>query len=581
MLVELSIRNFALIPSLTLSLKPGLNVFTGESGAGKSMIIDALGLLVGGRASVDYVRQGSDKAEIEALFILPEVHPAKQICHQLGIELSDNSLIVCREISTSGRNVCRLNDRLVTLATLREVGQLLLQIQDQNEQQDLLNSSKHLALLDRFMEEQIGQTKRLYQQVYDQLISINQTLKQLEQNEREALQQLDFLKFQYEEIQNSQLEIGEDERLEKEKHIKKNIQKIAEGIGQALDVLYGERGAFDLMSAALSHLEQASAIDDSLAPLFEQLSSAYYQVEDVVHQLRKYYDQMDFDPHNLTSLESRLAQIDQLKRKYGSSIEEILAYAEKIKTDIDKLENRSQEKERLLQERDKILPQLLKTVNQLTELRKNAAIQLVHAIQKELADLYMDGTEMEIRFSSLPSGGAQIEWEGAKRWLSREGWDKIEWLIAPNPGEPAKPLAKIASGGELTRLLLAMKTVLAQSEPVTTLVFDEIDTGVSGRVAQAMAEKLYTISLKRQVICITHQPQAAAMADHHVYIHKETVADNTFTSLSVLDYQERQVEIARMMSGKNLTERSKQHVEELMAEAERIKAHIQQQVAIR
>jgi DNA repair protein RecN (Recombination protein N) len=267
MLVELSLRNFGLIPSLTIPLEPGFNVFTGESGAGKSMVIDALQLLVGGRASHDYVRKGENKAEIEGLFHLPLTHPCWSMLEQLGIELSDNSLILSREISTNGKNVCRINGRLVTLSTLRDVGQTLLQIQDQHEQHDLLEEGKHLSVLDRFVGKEIEHCKSAYQHLYDQLISINNSLEKLEENERQAMQQLDFLKFQHEEIMKSELEIGEDERLEKEKRIKSNAQKLSHGIGQAIDALYGERGAYDQLSLALTCIQTCDDVDDSQSSL--------------------------------------------------------------------------------------------------------------------------------------------------------------------------------------------------------------------------------------------------------------------------------------------------------------------------
>lgn len=581
MLAELTLRNFGLFSFLNLSLDTGYNVITGETGAGKSMLVEGLQLLVGGRASLDYVRHGKEKAEIEGLFVLPPHHPALTMAEELGIELSDNSLILSREISIKGKNVCRINGRLVPLTTLKEVGQTLLHVQGQHEQHDLLAEENHLAILDRYAGEEMEMEKSQYLALYEQLQKVKRSLADLEKNEQERAQRLDFLQYQFQEITSSHLEIGEDERLEKERRIRANAQKLAQGMEEAIQALYGDGGAYDSLAMALTHLEMCATVDESLGAVHEQLQSLAYQMEDLVDQLHKYRDRIDFDPEELNRIESRLVQIEQLKRKYGATVQEILAYGEKIRAELEQLELHGERKEQLIAEKEKIVAQLLEMAAKLSQRRKKTARQLVEAIQKELAHLYMQETKMEIQFSPLTSGLEQISWKDGTRWLGREGWEELKWLISTNPGEPPKPLAKIASGGELARLLLALKTVVAKTEPVTTMVFDEIDTGVSGRVAQAMAEKLYTIALDRQVIVITHQPQVAAMADHHFLIRKTSSSTDTQTSVSLLDDDERQIEIARMMSGKQLTKSGKEHVQELLGEAEKIKAQLRNETAAR
>ncbi|MDQ0337716.1 DNA repair protein RecN (Recombination protein N) [Caldalkalibacillus uzonensis] len=579
MLVELSMRNFALIPSLTVTLEPGFNVLTGETGAGKSMIVDAISLLVGGRASVDYVRHGHQKAEIEGLFSIPDNHPARSLLSELGIELEDDMLILRRDISTKGKNICRINGKLVTLAVLREVGQLLVDIQGQHEHQHLLVEDRYLPLLDEYGKGKISPHKQEYVTLFHELKKLNRAIKQLNENEQQLAQRLDLFRYQYQEIAAAQLEPGEDEELEKEKRIKGHAQKLYQGMEQTIAALYGDGRALDSLAVAMNELQECAAIDESLEPYSEKLESLYYQVEDILHECRKYAENIEFDPERLNHIESRLVQIEQLKRKYGQTVEEILAYAAKIEEELDTLEHREERTRELMEQKQNILLDLAVEAEHLTRIRKEVAQDLIQAIKQELAGLYMDQTEIEMRFSPLSAGSDQVEHRGGKRWISQEGWDQIDWLIAPNPGEPPKPLAKIASGGELSRLLLALKTVFAKLEPVTSLIFDEIDTGVSGRVVQAMAEKLYTISLNRQVICITHQPQMAAMADHHLYIHKQTNEGGTETTVVPLDREERQMEIARMISGHHLTEATKEHVQELVQQAENIKADLKEKLS--
>ncbi|GGK19126.1 DNA repair protein RecN [Caldalkalibacillus thermarum] len=579
MLVELSMRNFALIPSLTIAFEPGFNVLTGETGAGKSMLVEAISLLVGGRASLDYVRHGQQKAEIEGLFSIPEQHPSRSLLSELGIEFEDDMLILRRDINIKGKNICRINGKLVTLAVLREVGQLLLDIQGQHEHQHLLAEERHLALLDEYGKAKIASHKKEYLSLFNKLKKLNRTIKQLNENEQQLAQRLDLFRYQYQEIAAAELVPGEDEELEKERRVKGNAQKLYQGMEQVVDALYGDGRAMDSLAVAMNELRACAEIDESLEPYTERLESLYYQVEDIVHECRKYAESIEFDPERLHEIESRLEKIEQLKRKYGKTVDEILAYASKIEEELDTLEHREERMAELMKQRENLLLDLAVEAEQLTRIRKEVAADLTQAIKQELAGLYMDQTEIDIAFSPLGAGSDQVEYRGKKRWISQEGWDQIQWLIAPNPGEPPKPLAKIASGGELSRLLLALKTVFAKLEPVTSLIFDEIDTGVSGRVVQAMAEKLYTISLDRQVICITHQPQMAAMADHHLYIMKRTGDHGTETTVIPLDREGRHLEIARMMSGHHLTETTKEHVQELIQQAENIKAHLQEKLS--
>lgn len=553
MLAELAIKNIAIIESVTVSFQKGFTVLTGETGAGKSIIIDSIHLLVGGRGSSDFVRHGADKAEIEGLFLIEDDHPAIAKCSEFGIEIEEGMLLLKRDIYPSGKSVCRVNGKLVTITILREIGRTLVDIHGQHDNQEMLDEKSHLRLLDEFGGKEIYPALNEYQSIYREYVKIKKDLASLNENEQMMAQRLDLLKFQLNEITNAQLKIGEDEQLLTEKKKLTNFEKLFSSLNTTYEALQGEQKGLDWVGLALSNLDEAQTIDEELKEIYNIVSNSYYQLEDIVHTLRDKLDELEYDPNRLNEIENRLNIIHQMKRKYGDSIEAILEYCAKIDDEIEMITNRESHIETLNKKLVSIEKDLLVEANHLTSLRKNAAEKLTEAIHKQLKDLYMDKTVFEVKFFEQDN----IEFQP-------DGIDKIEFYMSTNPGEPLKPLAKIASGGELSRIMLALKTIFSQHQGVTSIIFDEVDTGVSGRVAQAIGEKIYRISVNSQVLSITHLPQVAALSDHHFFIRKEIKEHRTITSIQQLSECERIEEIARMISGSHITTATEEHAKELL-----------------
>jgi DNA repair protein RecN (Recombination protein N) len=553
LLAELAIKNIAIIESVTVSFQKGFTVLTGETGAGKSIIIDSIHLLVGGRGSSDFVRHGADKAEIEGLFLIEDDHPAIAKCSEFGIEIEEGMLLLKRDIYPSGKSVCRVNGKLVTITILREIGRTLVDIHGQHDNQEMLDDKSHLRLLDEFGGKEIYPALNEYQSIYREYVKIKKDLASLNENEQMMAQRLDLLKFQLNEITNAQLKIGEDEQLLTEKKKLTNFEKLFSSLNTTYEALQGEQKGLDWVGLALSNLDEAQTIDEELKEIYSIVSNSYYQLEDIVHTLREKLDELEYDPNRLNEIENRLNIIHQMKRKYGDSIEAILEYCAKIDDEIEMITNRESHIETLNKKLVSIEKDLLVEANHLTSLRKNAAEKLTEAIHKQLKDLYMDKTVFEVKFFEQDN----IEFQP-------DGIDKIEFYMSTNPGEPLKPLAKIASGGELSRIMLALKTIFSQHQGVTSIIFDEVDTGVSGRVAQAIGEKIYRISVNSQVLSITHLPQVAALCDHHFFIRKEIKEHRTITSIQQLSECERIEEIARMISGSHITTATEKHAKELL-----------------
>jgi DNA repair protein RecN (Recombination protein N) len=553
LLAELAIKNIAIIESVTVSFQKGFTVLTGETGAGKSIIIDSIHLLVGGRGSSDFVRHGADKAEIEGLFLIEDDHPAIAKCSEFGIEIEEGMLLLKRDIYPSGKSVCRVNGKLVTITILREIGRTLVDIHGQHDNQEMLDDKSHLRLLDEFGGKEIYPALNEYQSIYREYVKIKKDLASLNENEQMMAQRLDLLKFQLNEITNAQLKIGEDEQLLTEKKKLTNFEKLFSSLNTTYEALQGEQKGLDWVGLALSNLDEAQTIDEELKEIYSIVSNSYYQLEDIVHTLREKLDELEYDPNRLNEIENRLNIIHQMKRKYGDSIEAILEYCAKIDDEIEMITNRESHIETLNKKLVSIEKDLLVEANHLTSLRKNAAEKLTEAIHKQLKDLYMDKTVFEVKFFEQEN----IEFQP-------DGIDKIEFYMSTNPGEPLKPLAKIASGGELSRIMLALKTIFSQHQGVTSIIFDEVDTGVSGRVAQAIGEKIYRISVNSQVLSITHLPQVAALCDHHFFIRKEIKEHRTITSIQQLSECERIEEIARMISGSHITTATEEHAKELL-----------------
>lgn len=566
MLKELWIRHFAIIEEIKITFDKGFHVITGETGAGKSILIDALGLVIGARASTEFVRHGEKKAEIEAVFELSDDHPARSLLTEWGMELEDEDILVIRrEITSSGKSTCRINGRVVTLSMLKQLGAGLLDISGQHEHQSLLSSRLHLEWIDQFGGEDILSTRSLYQKYFLEYRKLVEEREKLNLNQKEVNHRIDLLKFQLEEIDAASLTIGEDEELIQERNKLAHAEKLMHHTSKAYNHFYGEHGGLDQMQEALAHLEQISEIDEEVKSLVDTIQTAYYQLEEGAREVARYRDELEFDPERLYEVEERLHLIRHLKRKYGDSIEEILNYRSEIQSELEKLEALEETTEHLDEQIKQVKEKMLEIAKELTAKRKQVASLLESRVEQELKDLNMASTVFHVAF--YPDPYRNLEFHA-------HGLDEVEFLISPNPGEPLKPLTKIASGGELSRIMLALKCIFTDFSPVHTLVFDEIDTGVSGRAAQAIAEKIAVVSSKHQVLCVTHLPQVACMADHHFYIKKETSSDQTRTCVQKLDDSGRLMELARMLGGVEVTETTLEHAEEMIRLAQDVKGNI-------
>ena len=565
MLRELSIRNLAVIEQVSVQYHNGFHVLTGETGAGKSILIDALSLAIGGRGASDMVRHGCDKAEIEALFDLPPSHPVWQVLAGLGIAADpEEMLVVRRELSSQGKSVSRINGQIVNLSMLREAGERLVNIHGQHEHQSLLRTEQHLEWLDLYAGDTLAEKKRSYQEAYRQYIQVRTQLKELEESSRQNMQMLDLYKFQVEEIESAKLKAGEDETLLEDKRKLAHAERRMSQASDAYGLLYGPKG-LDALSKAIARLEDIRSYDPAvLEPLLEQLQSAYYQAEDVAFQLRDYRDGIESNPELLAQIEDRLDLIGALKRKYGETIPDILAYYQKIAAEADKLENRDEHLQRLREEERRLKDRAMALALGLSELRRHAAEKLSRQIEAELKMLQMERTSFKVQLDAI-----QGATDSAK--LTPQGVDEAVFLLSPNPGEPLKPLNKIASGGEMSRIMLAMKTIFAAIDGVPVLVFDEVDTGVSGRAAQAIAEKLSSLSRSCQVFSITHLPQVACMADRHYEIKKHIQGQRTATTVTELTGAQRVEELARMLGGVEVTDKTRHHAQEMLDLADRQK----------
>jgi DNA repair protein RecN (Recombination protein N) len=561
LLNELSIRNFAIIESLSVSFNKGLTVLTGETGAGKSIIIDAIHLLVGGRGSAEFVRHGENKAEIEGLFFIEgEQHPCYAKAAEFGIEIEDGMIVLRRDISASGKSVCRINGKLVTIAVLREVGSSLIDIHGQHEHQELMDETRHINLLDQFGAEEILPALSEYQHVFRSFEQTQKKLKSLSENEQKMAHRLDLIQFQHDEIQSANLRINEDEELSEEKHKLGNFERIFESIQTSYSGLQGEQKGLDWIALVMDNLHTAADLNPEYKNVAESVANSFYMLEDAARTIRNELDSLEYDPQRLNEIDDRLNEINQLKRKYGKTIEEILEYSSKIEEEIETLQNKEVHIGQMEKELASLRKDLRIEASNLNETRKKWAKKLTKLIHKELKELYMEKAVFELRI------------ESNQETFNKNGTDKVEFYISTNPGEPLKPLSKVASGGELSRIMLALKSIFSKHQGVTSIIFDEVDTGVSGRVAQSIAEKIYNVSTGSQVLCISHLPQVAAMADTHLYIAKVIKNGRTKTSVTPLTVSEKVKEIGRMISGVEITDLTKQHAEELLKLAQNMKA---------
>ncbi|TRM12663.1 DNA repair protein RecN [Lentibacillus cibarius] len=567
MLTELSIQDFAIIDQIDITFDDGLTVLTGETGAGKSIIIDAIQLLAGGRGSVEYVRHGTSKARIEGLFILgSDNRELYNIADKYGIDIQDSMVVLNRTITSGGKSICRVNGKLVTLAILREFGQRLIDIHSQHETQSLMDPNNHIRLLDLYSKKQIEKTKMEYTRLYEKYLSLQKRYKELSANEQEMTQRLDLLKFQQNEIEQANLVPGEDVQLEEERSQLTNFERIYTALQDAYNALYGEQKGTEWLNIASQSLQSGSEYDSFIAEKAEELSNHYFLVEELMYELRNYVDTLQYDPERLNEIESRLYEIDRLKKKYGASVNDILEYLGEIEEEMEQLTNKDTHLAKLEEQIYETYQDAYLEAKELHVLRQEAARALTNDIHAELADLYLEKASFSTSFDSKTASGRQGDPK-----LHQDGFDYVQFLISANPGEPMKQLSKVASGGELSRIMLAIKKLFAKHQGITSVIFDEVDTGVSGRVAQAIAEKIQQISRQSQVLCITHLPQVAAMADIHKLIQKHEKNDRTATVVEELSENEKIDELSRMITGTKLTETAKDHAREMLEMASNYK----------
>lgn len=557
LLLELRIHDFAIIEDISLEFHQGMTVLTGETGAGKSIIIDAVGLLAGGRGSSDYVRHGSKKCVLEGHFEMPKSKRLKALFKSESIDYDSELLMIQREIYGNGRSVCRVNGSLVTISLLKEVGTYLIDIHGQNEHQELMESENHIYLLDYFGQDAIHSLLESYQEDY---MVYRDTLKRFnawQNKEQETAQKIDILRFQTNEIADANLVLDEEVELEEEERRLANYQTITTALTTSYQVLQEtEPNALEHIGKAMEAMESVADVDQNLAAISSTLNNAFYELQEVASQIYHELDRQEFDEERLNEIASRLNLIQQLKRKYGSSISEILEYYDSSIEELNKIENNSESKTELSEKITRLEKSLEKKGYKLSKARRKIAKLLEKDIQEQLQELYMDKVVFSVNFKLAID---ELSVETANKY----GLDNIEFFISTNPGEPEKQLTKITSGGELSRMMLAMKTIFAKSQGITSIIFDEIDTGVSGRVAQAIAEKIHSISEYSQVLCITHLPQVAATADNHLYVKKAIIEERTSTAAVVLTEEERVEEIARMLSGNQITKAAIQAAVEL------------------
>ncbi|MBQ6663067.1 MAG: DNA repair protein RecN [Firmicutes bacterium] len=536
MIDHISIRDFAIIENTEVTFLPGLNVITGETGSGKSIVITAISLALGSRADSSFVRHGQERAIVE-----------------LVGTLYGEELVVSREVSASGRNLCRLNGRLVTLAELADVTRQLADIHGQYDNQSLLSVENHLRIVDNFGAAAIEPLKNAYAASYSKHVKARSELEALLRLERESRRKVDFYRYEIREIDAAKLVEGEDEDLEERVSLLKNGEKIYGAVAEAYEDLDGDRGAYSLIGDAVNELERVSSYTSQLGTLAERLNDLYYELEDTADALRRVRESLTFSPRELDDDLSRLAEIDDLKKKYGKTIPAILSYRQEIANELEKIENFDAERERLSRAEREAKAALLANGAQLSAARKQAASELAKRIEAELHDLNFQNATLSIRFSDSPAP-------------LPDGLDLAEIYISTNLGEPEKPLVKTASGGEISRIMLAIKNVTSSCDDIPTIIFDEIDQGISGRTAAVVGRKLREISRSRQVICITHLPQIAALSDQSYRIYKESDDSSTYTHIERLDPEQKVDEIARLLGGETITEMARAAARELIGE---------------
>ncbi|WP_353095876.1 DNA repair protein RecN [Tissierella praeacuta] len=563
MLVELNIKNFAIIEELKINFTKGLNIITGETGSGKSILIEAIGIILGSRCNKDFIQSGYEKAVLEGVFYIEEPSSISPLLEEYSIDMdNDNLLIISKEIYLNGPSLSRINGRNITLSMLKNITTKLVDIFGQHEHQSLLDPSNHGVLVDSFGDVELLELKSKIRMYYDEWISEKKKLKKLSIDSRERDREIDILKFQVQEIDESQLNKDDECNIENEYRKLSNINEIVCSIGESLSYInnesFGTSSILDLMNKSISLINNAKKFDEKLLGLHKQFEGINYELQDLYRELKDYLDNIEIDSERLNFLTERINLVNKLKKKYGNTIEIILEFRNECQERLDELINFEKEFE--------------ETNNKILELETNLEIYSIKLStkRKEIAKILEKGIKEELTELNMAKVDFKVNFEENPQFTS-EGKDKIEFLISTNVGENLKPLSRIVSGGEMSRIMLAFKSIVAFFDQIPTMIFDEIDSGISGRTAQIVGEKIHDISRKHQVICISHLPQIAALADSHFVINKIVLKDKTKTLVSKLSDKERIEEMARLLGGVDLTDTTIKHASEMIEMSKKIK----------
>ena len=550
MLLEISIKNFAIIEEISLTFENGMTVLTGETGAGKSIIIDAMNLMLGARASLDVIRHGVNKAEIEGLFSVGENPALTQILEENSIDVTEE-LIIRRDILQNGRSIGRINGQMVNLTTLRAVGQYLVDIHGQHDQEELMKPNMHIRMLDEFGNEQFADVKKHYQELFESYRQLRKRVVTKQKNEQEHKARIEMLEFQIAEIEAATLKSGEDQVLNQKRDKLLNHKNIADTLTNAYVMLDDEEfSSLSNIRSAMNDLMTLEEFDADYKEMSANVSEAYYILEEVTKHLGDVIDDLDFDAGSLQQIEARLEVIYSITRKYGGSVDDVLEYYDNITKEYNLLTGNDESSDDMEKALKRLEKELIVAAEELSQERHALAKNLEAEIKQELADLYMEKADFQVQFT--------------KGKFNRDGNETVEFYISTNPGEGFKPLVKVASGGEISRLMLAIKSAFSRKEDKTSIVFDEVDTGVSGRVAQAIAQKIYKIGSNGQVLAISHLPQVIAIADYQFFIEKRSDENTTVSTVRLLTEEERVEEIAKMLAGSDITEMAREQARELL-----------------
>ncbi|MBL4937899.1 DNA repair protein RecN [Clostridium sp. YIM B02515] len=567
MLLQINIKNFALIEDLTISFDNGFNVLTGETGAGKSILIDAINYVLGGKFSRDLIRTGEEKTYVEAIFTI-ENDKTKNLLKELEVDF-DDLLIISRETFHSGKSIAKINGKSLILSNIKTISSTLLDIHGQHENQNLLDSGNHIIYLDLFGEKSLQDELKDYNNMYKEFLRIEHELEKIQGKEGEKEKVIDFYKYQLEEINKANLKKEEDKELESQYSILSNAEKINKILSSSFEMLSSGSDNYisviESLGIIIKDLRSIERHVEKIKNLADGLEEAFYNIEESSEDIRKLRDNIQYDEEKLEIINSRIYQIGLLKKKYGNSIEDILEYRNKIEKDYNELVNSSEIIEKLKFAKNKLLNQLKDKVKKVHNIRGNISVKLEKAVMEELKYIGLEKSTFKIEVAETGS-------------FNEYGSDKVQFLISTNPGEPIKPLEKVVSGGELSRIMLALKSVFVDKDMIPSVIFDEIDVGISGRIAQSVAEKMYSISNRHQVFCVTHLPQIACMSDSHFLISKQVKNEKTFTFVHKMNVEEKQSEIARMIGGSEVTKLTLDHSKELIFMAEQKKNNLKSKI---